>query len=219
MGALRGRGRRRQRSAPRQRRRSSRLGRSTLCGGPGRGQGREVVRWVMDESRCEAEAILQSAAVPVSDVEAQLSNAGVLLRQGLSHGEAARQELGRRVLRCAGREVGRRLEQTQAEALLFTIRLQGGDRAAELEHLELEAVGRRGAGSRGGCGHASWRSRQRLGDRGVGDKQPRRGGPALRRTPRAGLEAGDHLPLEDGLGPRLAQGPPRQVRHVRGVSW
>ncbi len=94
----------------------------------------------MDELGREAEAILQSATAPVSDCEAQLSDAGVLLCQGFGHGDAARQELSRRGVRGAGREVGRRLEQAQAETLLLTVRLQRGDRAAELGSLELEAV-------------------------------------------------------------------------------
>jgi hypothetical protein len=99
-----------------------------------------VVRWVVHELGREAEAIGQSATAPVGDFEAQLGDAGVLLRQGLSHGNAARQELSRRVRCGAGREVRRRLEQAQAETLLLPVRLQRGDRAAELGSLELEAV-------------------------------------------------------------------------------
>jgi hypothetical protein len=115
----------------------------------------------MDEGGREAEAILQSAATPIRELKAQLSDAGVLLRQGLSHGGAARRELIRRGHLGAGREVGRRLEQAQAETLLLPVRLQGGDCAAELENLELEAVLVRGArvGSRGGL--AGWRLRLR----------------------------------------------------------
>ncbi len=94
----------------------------------------------MDESGSEADATLQSAAAPIGDFKAQLRDAGVLLSQGLGHGNAARQELVRRDLLDAGREMGRRLEQAQAEALLLTVRLQRGDRAAELDNLELEAV-------------------------------------------------------------------------------
>jgi hypothetical protein len=109
---------------------------------------REVVRWVVDESGREADASFQSAAAAIGEFKAQLRDAGVLLRQGLGHGNAARQELVRKVLLGAGREVGRRLEQAQAEALLLPVCLQGGNRAAEFDDLEREAAVELGAGLR-----------------------------------------------------------------------
>ncbi len=194
---------------------SSGPGRSALRDGPSRGRGRKAVRRVMDESSHEAEAILQSAATPIGEFKAQLCDAGVLLRQGLGHGGTARRELVRRGRLSAGREVGRRLEQAQAETLLLAVRLQGGDCAAELENLELEAVMVRGARVGSRCGLAGLRLQLRRGSQGGGGGQLRRGGPALRGSPRTGLEASDHLPLKGGLVPRLAQSALRQVRHVR----
>jgi hypothetical protein len=172
----------------------------------------------MDESRRKADAILQSAAAPIGNFKAQLRDAGVLLRQGLGHGDAAWQELVRRGLLDAGREVGRRLEQAQAETLLLTVRLQGGDRAAELDNLELEAVVVCRAGVGSSCRLADLQLPRRPGDRGGGDGWLRRGRPARESSPRTGFEASNHLPLEVRLIPRLPQGAPRQVRHVRGVD-
>jgi hypothetical protein len=92
--ALGRRGRRRRRAAARPGRGSSGPGRGALRGGPRRGQGRKAVRWVMNECRHAAEAILQSAATPIGELKAQLSDAGVLLRQGLGNEGAARRKLG-----------------------------------------------------------------------------------------------------------------------------
>ncbi len=170
----------------------------------------------MDESRREADAILQSAAAPIGDFKAQLRDAGVLLRQGLGHGDAARQELVRRGRLDAGREVGRRLEQAQAEMLFLTVRLQGGDCAAELDNLEAVVV--RGARVGSSCGLADLRFSRRPGDQGGAAGRLRRGRPARRSSPRTGVEASNHLPLEIRLIPRLPQDAFRQVRNVRGVD-
>jgi hypothetical protein len=111
----------------------------------------------MDEGGCQFKAVRQSAATPVRELKAQLCDAGVLLRQGLGHGCAARRGLGRGRCLGAGREVGRRFKQAQAEPLLLPIRLQGGDGAAELENLELEAVLVLGARIKSRGGLAGWR--------------------------------------------------------------
>ncbi len=173
----------------------------------------------MHELGREAEAVRQSATAPVGDFEAQLSDAGVLLREGLGHGDATRQERGHRGFHDAGREVGRRLEQAQTKSLLLTIRLQSGNRAAELEHLEREAVVKRGAEFRGGCWNAGGRSCRRLGDRRFSGRRLWRWGTAVKMSPRTGLGAGNRSPLGEGLAPPVAQVPPRPFRHVRGVSW
>ncbi len=125
---------------------------------PAEGRGanfrREVVRRVVNEGGHEAGAVRQSATVPLGDFEAQLCNAGVLLRQGLGHSNSAREEPVRRGLLGAGRETGRRLEQAQAEALLLPFCLQRGNRAAEYNNLGLEAIVELGAGLERRCGLA-----------------------------------------------------------------
>ncbi len=92
----------------------------------------------MDESRHAAESILQPAVAPIGELELQLGDAGVLLRQGLGHGRAA--------LRGEFRRGG------LGAWLLLSVRLQGGDCAAELEVLELETLwsAERGTGAAAG---------------------------------------------------------------------
>jgi hypothetical protein len=172
----------------------------------------------VDKSRHAAEAILQSAVTSISELKLQLRDAGVFLRQGSSRRSAAWQLGIRRGRLGALREVSRRLEQEQAEALLLPFRLQGGNCAAELEVLELETAEvlrvRAGSGDR----LAGLLPLRGAGVRGGAAGRLRWGRPARKSSSGAGVEASDHLTLEGGLIPRLPQGTSGQVRHGPGVG-
>jgi hypothetical protein len=170
------------------------------------------------ESRRAAEAILQSAGAAISELKLQLRDAGVFLRQGLSRRSAAGRVVVRRVCLGALREVSRRLEQEQAETLLLPFRLQGGNCAAELEVLELETTVVLQAGAGGGDRRAGLLLRRGARVRGGAAGQLRWGRPAGKSSTRDGVEARNHLTLEDCLIPRLPEGTSGQVRDGPGVG-